>query len=157
MLKDLGIPEQAFSSGPRIAIFRFDRKSYGAKIIDEFLDFDKDFIVKEMKLEIPRSYVVSVGEEYFNKFFATAFKLMSRPGCPHPLSVLNPLRKKFRKIKRKFLRNYPNNSTLRFCLEGLQKMIREMWIAAKNNHLRFLCDQRLIRKDYEILLANHLS
>lgn len=156
MLEDLGIPEQVFSSCPRIAIFRYDRKSYGAKIVDEYLDFDKSFIVKELNLDIPRSYVTLIGEEYFNKFFASAFKLMSRPNCPHPLAVLNPLRKKLRKIKRKLLGINPNNPALGYYLCRLLNMIKDMWDAAKNNHLRFLVEQRMCRKDTEILFANHL-
>lgn len=159
MFEDLEVPEQAYSHQSRLAILRYDNRKYGAKIIDGFFEFEKPFLVKDMKLSIPRSYVRMMGEDYFAKFMAMAFKLMSKPNCPHPLAVLSPLRKKLRRIKLRLLRiNSKNpNAALSWYLTNLQEMIKDMWLAAKNNYARWLCDQRIIRKDNEILDAHFIS
>lgn len=157
MFEDFEIPEQVFCHQSRIAILKYDNKHYAAKIIDEFICFDESFIVKDLKLRIPRSHIVQVGEDYFNRFLATAFKLMSKLNCVHPLEVLNPLRKTLRRIKRKLVQINPNNSALVWYLTNLQDMIKDMWAAARNNYMRMLCEKRIIRKDNEILFDNHIS
>lgn len=157
MFEDLEVPEQAYSNHSRIAIFRYDAKHYGAKIIDELIFFDQPFLVKDMRLTIPKSHFEQVGADYFSKFLATAFKLMSKPSCEHPLAVLNPLRKKLRRIKRKLVRINPNNSALCWYLQNLYDMLKNMWLAAKNNYLRYLCESRQLRMDTEILSASHIT
>lgn len=151
MFEDLEVPEQAYSHQSRIAIFRFDDKSYDAAIIDDSFYLHQPFIVKDLKLTIPRSHVQQIGEKYFSNFLATAFKLMSKPGCESPLAVLKPLRKKLRRIKLRLVRINPNNSALSWYLENLLSMVKEMWLAAKNNYLRWLTERNCILKDEAIL------
>lgn len=151
------VPAQAYSHQTRIAIFRYDKNSYDAKIIDEFFALDQQFIVKDIKLNIPRSHIERVGKEYF-RFLALAFKLMSKQNCCHPLAVLKPLRRKLHKIKRKLIQINPGDANTALCwyLACLYDTIKEMWSAARNNYVRFLCNQRTIRKDTELLNATHL-
>jgi hypothetical protein len=154
MFEDLEVPEQAYYHQSRIAIFHYEEKKYSAKIIDEFFKFDEPFVVKDMKLIIPRSHITQIGEDYFTRFLASAFKLMSKRNCQHPLEVLNPLRKKLRRIKRKLLRINPNNSALVWYLNNLQEMIKDMWTAARNHCLRKMTNQRIFRQDNGILNAS---